>query len=130
MSGDGGSAAPVLLGVVGVVIVLAVAVADVGLVLAGRHQAALAADAAALAAAPVTFRAFGAVGSPRQEAARFAALNGTTLTACSCAIDRSWRARTVEVVVERRVELIVAGSITVRAKSAAEFDPVAAVLAS
>ena len=125
MSQEGGAAALLMLAAAGVVLLLIVGVADTGLILAGRHQAAAAADAAALAAAPVTFHPFGASGSAQQEAARFAAMNGSSLVVCRCRTDRSWRSRTVEVVVERSVRLIGVGVISVRARSSAEFDPVA-----
>jgi secretion/DNA translocation related TadE-like protein len=123
MSGQRGSATVLLLAVAGLVLVLAIGVADVGLAFAGRLQAAAAADAAALAAAPVTFRPFGASGSPAEEASRFAAANGATLMSCRCPIDRSWRPRVVEVAVERRVELLGIGAVTVKALSRAEFSP-------
>ena len=123
MTSERGSAAALLLAVAGLVIVLTIGVADVGLALAGRLQAAAAADAAALAAAPVTFRPFGAEGSPASEAGRLAAANGAVLASCRCPIDRSWRSRVVEVAVERRVSLLGLGSIIVRASSRAEFAP-------
>ena len=106
MTSERGSAALLLLGVAGLVVVVTIGVADVGLALGARLQAAAAADAAALAAAPVTFRPFGAAGSPAAEAGRLAAANGSVLTACRCPIDRSWRSRVVEVDVQRRVNLI------------------------
>lgn len=123
MSAQRGAAAPLMLGAAGIVLLLMIGVADAGLVLAARHSAAAAADAAALAAAPVTFRPFGAGGSAGQEAARFAALNGASLVECRCRTDRSWRPRTVEVIVERSVDLIGPGTVTVRVRSTAEFDP-------
>lgn len=123
MTGERGSAALLLLGVAGLVVVVTIGVADVGLALGARLQAAAAADAAALAAAPVTFRPFGAAGSPAAEAGRLAAANGSVLTACRCPIDRSWRSRVVEVDVQRRVNLIGLGSMTVTASSQAEFAP-------
>lgn len=118
-----GSVTPLLLAVAGVVLVLAVGVADVGILLAARLQAAAAADAAALAAAPVTFRPFGATSGPDAEAQRLAAANGARLTACSCDTDPSWNARIVVVTVERRVPLLGLGTVTVAASSRAEFDP-------
>jgi len=123
MNRERGSAAILLLGVAGLVVVLTIGVADVGLALAARLHAAAAADAAALGAAPVTFRPFGAKGSPASEAGRLAAANGAVLSSCRCPIDRSWRPRVVEVTVERRVNLLGFGSITVRASSEAEFAP-------
>ena len=123
MTSARGSAALLLLAVAGLVLVLTIGVADAGLVLGARLKAAAAADAAALAAAPVTFRPFGAEGSPASEAARLAAANGAVLISCRCPINRSWRRRVVEVHVERRVALLGFGSIAVRASSEAEFAP-------
>ena len=111
------------LGVLVLVLVLAVGIGAVGAGVAGYVHAAGAADAAALAAAPVTFRPFGARGSPAQEAARFASANRTRLVRCTCPIDRSWDTRTVTVVVERRVDLPGLGSVDVRATSRATFEP-------
>lgn len=125
MNQERGSAAVLLLAVAAVVVVLTIGVADAGMAIAARLQAAAAADAAALAAAPVTFRPFGAAGSPTEEARRFARANGAVLVACRCPVDRSWRSRVAEVVVERRVELFGIGAVTVRASSRAEFSPAA-----
>lgn len=113
------------LGVLVLVLVLGVGIGAVGAGVAGYVQAAGAADAAALAAAPVTFRPFGARGSPAQEAARFASANGTRLVRCSCRVDRSWNKRTVTVIVERPVMLPGLGSFEVRATSRATFEPAA-----
>lgn len=112
-----------LLAVAGLVVILTLGVADAGIALAARLQAAAAADAAALAAAPVTFRPFGAGGSPTAEAQRLAAANGAVLSRCTCPVDHTWRSRVVEVEVERRVALFGVGTITVRASSRAEFAP-------
>ena len=118
-----GSASVALLGVMGVALMLALGVGLVGSVLRGRTEANTAADAAALAAAPVTFLPFGAAGSPTQEAARFAARNGARLISCSCPMDDSWEPRTVVVVVERSVSIAPFGTVEVRATSRAEFVP-------
>jgi hypothetical protein len=93
------------------------------MLLQARAQASIAADAAALAAAPVTFRPFGAAGTPAQEAARFATLNGGRLVACACAVDESWSERAVEVTVAFDRRLLVFGVVTVEARSRAEFVP-------
>jgi secretion/DNA translocation related TadE-like protein len=114
------------------VVMLATAVVLVGVLLAlgagaqlliGRARAVTAADAAALAAAPVTFRPFGAGGSAREEAARLAAANGARLTSCRCDPDESWERRLVAVTVEVEVPLILFGDRTLRATSRAEFVP-------
>ena len=120
---ESGSAALLLVGVAGVVLTLMLGVANTGIALAARLQAAAAADAAALAAAPVTFHPLGATGSPAAEARRLAAANGAVLTRCACPVDRSWRDRVVEVEVERSADLIGLGTVTVRASSRAEFAP-------
>jgi Putative Flp pilus-assembly TadE/G-like len=118
-----GAASLPLLGVCVLALSLALVVADVGLLLEAKARAGTAADAAALAAAPVTFRPFGAAGTPAQEAARFAGLNGARLVACACRVDETWRRRSVEIVVEADRSLILFGEVTVRARSRAEFDP-------
>ena len=112
-------------GVLVLVLMLAVAVGAVGAGVAGYVQAAGAADAAALAAAPVTFRQFGARGSPKQEAARFAAANGTRLIRCTCPVNRSWATRTVTTVVARPITISGLGRFEVRATSRATFEPAA-----
>jgi hypothetical protein len=106
-----------------VVLMLVVALGAIGTGVAAYVQAAGAADAAALAAAPVTFSAFGAKGSPQQEAARFASANGTRLVTCACPVDRSWRSRTVSITVVRSVDLPGLGRFDVRASSRATFEP-------
>ena len=108
---------------VAVVVMLAVILGDVGLYLRARAVASTAADAAALAAAPVTFAPFGAVGSPADEAARFAAANGSSLVSCECAVDRTWAPRIVRVVVAAPVDLTLFGHRDVAASSRAEFRP-------
>jgi hypothetical protein len=123
-SGESGSV--VLGGALGaVVVLLIVAVGAVGVGVGAYTKAAGAADAAALAAAPVTFLPFGARGSPSNEAARLASANGARLVACRCPIDRSWNTRTVVVTVARSVSVFGIGSVTVTATSRATFEPAA-----
>lgn len=105
--------------------VMIVAVAAVGGGIGAYTKAASAADAAALAAAPVTFRPFGASGTPAHEAALFARANGARLVSCRCPIDRSWETRTVVVTVERTVSIVGIGTVRVQATSRATFEPVA-----
>lgn len=119
---DSGSVA-VGFAIIGLVVVLAMGVGAVGAVVAGHAQMSNAADAAALAAAPVTFRSFGARGTPVQEAARFASANGARLLQCDCVIDRSWNARTVRVVVGKEVSILGIGVVHVEAMSRATFEP-------
>ncbi|MDP8958666.1 MAG: pilus assembly protein TadG-related protein [Actinomycetota bacterium] len=118
-----GSASVVMLALLAVLALLGAAIGAVGQYLAAHVEAATAADAAALAAAPVTFWPFRARGSATEEAARFAEANGARLVSCRCAFDPSWSPRTVEVEVERPVELLVFGSHAVQARSRAEFIP-------
>jgi|GEM_PF-628117 len=118
-----GSASVLMVAVTATAMLFVLLVADVGLYLTGRAKAVTAADAAALAAAPVTFHGFGSSGSPADEAARFAALHGMGLVSCVCPVDRTWQPRTVAVVVSGSVDLIMLGSRTVSAAAAAEFDP-------
>jgi secretion/DNA translocation related TadE-like protein len=110
---------------VGLVLVMMVAVGSIGGVIGSYTKAAGAADAAALAAAPVTFRPFGASGTPTHEAALFARANGATLVSCRCSVDRSWDTRTVVVTVERTVSIAGIGTVAVRATSRATFEPAA-----
>jgi hypothetical protein len=111
------------LALVALVLTLVVGLGAIGTGIGAYVQAAGAADAAALAAAPVTFSTFGAMGSPRQEAARFASANKTRLIRCVCPVDRSWRTRTVTVTVVRTVDLPGFGRFDVRATSRATFEP-------
>lgn len=118
-----GAATPLLLAVAAFVALLAVGIGDVALLIGAQLQAAAAADAAALAAAPVTFDAFGARAGPAAEARRFAEANGARLLRCRCPVDRSWEPRTVVVEVARSVSVPGWGRVTVRAVSTAEFEP-------
>jgi len=120
---DRGGAAVLLLGVAAVVLLLAVVLGAAGAYLRARVEAVAAADAAALAAAPVTFLPFGAEGTPEEEAARFAAANGARLVSCACPVDPSWEPRLVTVRVAREARLWPLGSLTVTAVSRAEFEP-------
>lgn len=120
---ESGSISVLVVGVAALVLALAAALAGVAAVLHGRLAATTAADAAALAAAPVTFLPFGAEGSPTEEAARFARLNGTDLVMCVCPVDRSFESRTVEVRVRRRVDVAFLGLVDVEATGRAEFIP-------
>jgi secretion/DNA translocation related TadE-like protein len=118
-----GGAALLLLGVAAVVLLLAAVLGGVGAYLRARVEAVAAADAAALAAAPVTFLPFGAEGTPADEAARFATANGARLLSCACPVDPSWEPRTVTVRVAREARLWPLGSLTVTAVGRAEFLP-------
>ena len=68
---DGGTVSVIALASIGLTLLLSAIVTDLGVFIAYRLQVAAAADAAA----PVTFRPYGAAGGPAAEAARFAAEN-------------------------------------------------------
>lgn len=123
MTSERGAAAVLMLAVALVVLLLGSGIGAVGQYVAARFQAEAAADAAALAAGPVTFRPYGGGGDPRAEAAEYAAANGAALIACHCAVDRSFAPREVRVVVAVTARLLVVGRMTVHAESRAEFSP-------
>jgi hypothetical protein len=112
-----------LLGPIAVALVLAVGLSAIGTWMRAGIEADAAADAAALAAAPVTFLPFGAKGTPAEEAARFAAANGTRLVWCVCPPNPSWEPRTIEVEVEKVVEVWPLGTFIVKGHGRAEFVP-------
>ena len=125
-----GSVSVLILGIVGLMVAMGVVLGTAGHFLAVRNQAQVAADAAALAAAPVTFLPFGSDGRPSTEATRLATANGAQLARCICPIDRSWAVRVVEVEVFREVNLPAIGSLKIRAVAAAEFEPTRLLLGS
>ncbi len=99
-------------------------VMDVAHLYAARANLVMAADAAALAAAPVTFASFGTDGNPVHAASAMAAGNGAMLLECSCEIDRGWAPRRVVVTVGATVDLVLLGDRSLTAGAAAEFRPV------
>lgn len=100
---------------------------DLGRVAASRAQLTTAADAAALAAAPLTFAGFGTGSDPVTAATETARANGALLVACRCGIDRSWVPRRVVVTVGRTVRLALLGDRNLAAVAAAEFRPISLV---
>ena len=114
-----------VVGGIGVLLLLIVWLSALAMAMRANLDATTAADSAALAAAPVTFLPFGAEGSPADEAARFARLNGAQLVWCRCPPDQSFESRTVEVRVTKSVDLPVLGLIQVEATGRAEFVPAA-----
>ena len=106
-----------------VVLVVGLLLGDLSIYLGARARAQLAADAAALAAAPVTFRPFGAAGSAAGEANRFATGNGASLVECRCPQDPSWHSRTVSVLVSVPADLVLLGVTQATAWGSADFDP-------
>ena len=116
---DRGSVSLLVLGLAAIVVVVSLLTADVAVFLAGRARAQLAADAAALAAAPLTFEG----GDAAAEAAALAALNGARLTRCECDRDPTWAPRSVVTTVEVSVELSVLPDTSATATARAVFDP-------
>lgn len=114
-----GSASIVMAALAAILVVVAGGLAGVGRLVAAHVQATTAADAAALAAAPLTFLG----GDPEGEAARFAAGNGFRLVRCGCGDDPRFASRVVTVEVAAEVDLGLLGRHQVRARAAAEFDP-------
>lgn len=120
-----GAASGLMLSVMVMAIVVVWMVAAVAIAGSAKMRAESAADGAALAAAPVTFRPFGASGNAASEAARFARANGAELVSCSCPDDPTWDLRTVEVKVIVYARIPGLGKVAVRASSRATFDPLA-----
>lgn len=125
MRSDRGSLMPLAVAATALAMVLAVLVGGVGQAFIARNRAASAADAAALAAAAVTFRPFGSAGDPETEAGRFATLHGVQLVSCDCRVDRSYAPRRVTVVVAATTEIVGLGRRTFRATSSAVMEPLA-----
>ncbi len=112
-----------MVGVAVFTLLIGAVLGDVAVYLHARSRATVAADAAALAAAPLTFAGFGGSGGPAAEAARFAAENHAVLVSCECPLDPTWRPRTVRVVVVATADLFLFGTRSVPASSRAEFVP-------
>lgn len=119
---DRGSATVLVLFVVGLTVVLTAAVAQLGVLVAARSQAATAADAAALAAAVATYPSASSA-RPAGAAAQAASLNRARLDSCTCRLDSSLGARVVHVITVVPVDLPLFGRLDVRASARAEFDP-------
>lgn len=122
MSPERGAMTMAMAGVVAIVAFLAVAVAGLGMLFAARTQATNAADAAALAAAVATYPAASGV-DPELAAVRAARANGARVVECLCPRNGGLVVRTVEVTTAVAVEVPVFGSLTVRSRARAEFDP-------
>lgn len=119
-----GSVTVVAVGVLTFGFVLVVALAGIGQVLVARTKVVTAAEAGALAAAPVTFRPFGALGAPAAEADRMVRANGAELVACVCPHDPGYDPRTATVTARLAVAVLGFREITLQATAAAEFSPV------
>lgn len=114
-----GNASIAVLGFAGVVAVLLLGLADLGVFLMARAKAQTAADAAALAAAAELLPGQGS--DPVVEATRYAELNGAVLIFCDC--KTPGRQATVSAAVPVRFALLGAlGIDRVRARARAEAD--------
>ena len=128
MSTDRGSVTVVAVGVLVLALVLAAGVTAIGQVSIAKNRVTAAAEAGALAAAPVTFRPFGATGSATDEAARLVSSNGATLVGCDCRPDRRYGPRTVAVTARADVDVLGLRKVSVEATAVAEFRPVALLI--
>ena len=118
----------VMVAVVACGLTLSIGLVGVGQLLGARGTAINAADAAALAAAPVTFRGFGSARSPTEEARQYAERNGAQLDRCLCPRNATYAARTVIVDVTVAVDVLGLYRADVGARSAAEFRPLALLI--
>ena len=129
MRSERGSATLVAVGVLALGLALVTGVAGIGHIVLARARVVTAAEAGALAAAPVTFRPFGATGSPSAEADRLVRANGAVLVRCSCPYDPGYGPRTAVVTVRLTTAVLGIREITLEATAAAEFSPVALLAA-
>ena len=125
MRSERGSATIAAVGVLVLGFTLVAGMAGIGQIVLARAKVVTAAEAGALAAAPVTFRPFGATGSPTAEADRMVRANGAVLVRCSCPYDPGYDPRTAIVTARLRVAVLGFREITLEATAAAEFAPVA-----
>lgn len=116
-----GSATILVLVVLAGLILSGATIATLGQGQIAAVRAQTAADAAALAAAPATFRG----GSPTVIAAEYAKANGALLVDCQCAVDTTWRTRRAKVTVQVPIEVFGLGRVTITRSATAEFEPVA-----
>lgn len=105
------------------VVVATLLLVDIMMLVDARSRAMVAADAAALAAAPYTFEP----GDPNGAAARFARLNQANLARCDCRRSSDLDVRRVEVEVWVTVNPTLLPFSRVFARAIAEYDPVAAM---
>lgn len=82
-AGERGNVTPVVIGLVALILMLVLGLADLGTFFLARSKAQTAADSAALAAAAELIPGGGA-GDPERQAARFAQANGARLLSCAC----------------------------------------------
>ena len=125
MGSDRGSVTVFAIGALALALVLMAGVTAIGQVVIARNRVTAAAEAGALAAAPVTFRPFGAAGSATDEAARMVRSNGATLIRCDCRPDPGYNPRTATVTAMVKVNVMGLRETRIEASAVAEFRPVA-----
>ena len=125
MNSERGSVTVAAVGALTLGFLLVVGLAGIGQLFIARSKVVAAAEAGALAAAPVTFRPFGASGSATAEAAKLVRANGAELTRCSCTHDPGYDPRTAIVTARMTVAVLGFREVTLEATAAAEFRPVA-----
>lgn len=118
-----GSASVLAASLIAVTIVAGLALVAGTQIVIGRARAVTAADAAALAAAPVTFPPVGQGNLPANVAREFALANGARLIRCECVVLPTFAPRAVEVEVGVPMELAILGRHEIRATSRAEYVP-------
>ena len=118
-----GSGSLLAIAAIGLVVFVGLAVLATAQIVIARSRATAAADAAALAAAPMTFPPLAGRSSPVDEAETLAAANGARLVSCLCPQVATFDPRQVEVTVAVPVDLPFLGLRWVHASSAAEFVP-------
>ncbi len=121
MSSDRGSITVVTAAVIAVVVIITMGTADVGKALVASAHARQAADAAALAAAQELALPSGRV--PAEVAGDFAAHNGATLTACTCAPGTAGALVTVIVQIDHLLLLPGSRTATAQARAVVEVPP-------
>lgn len=118
-----GSATILALALILIIIATGLALLAATQLVTARTRAVIAADAAALAAAPATFPPLANGQSPAAVAAELAMANGARLLACRCPTVESFEPRTVEVELAVSTRVALVGIVAVRASSRAEYVP-------
>ena len=115
----------VVAGILVLGLVLTATVVGVAQIVIAGSRVMTAAEAGALAAAPVTFRPFGAAGSATSEAASLVEGNGAEMVSCSCPPDPRYGPRTAIVTARVTVAILGLRRFTLEATAGAEFRPTA-----
>lgn len=118
--GERGSSTLIVMVILSGIIIAGLAIGGLVQTQLAAQRAQTAADAAALAAGPVSF--FG--GSPVDVASRLAAQNDAILVDCICRVDRSWSTRQVTTTARIDFTVVGFGQASVTRQATAEFAPV------